>query len=119
MDIKVAAAAGLAVMVGLGVQAGMHHRHQLLASSRPHLVMMQASNDGSPVEFPAEFNASWQDQTEQLAEQKDCLRKSLESTRSEIRNSVREQISSAREERQAALAQARAASEEARSEIRE
>jgi hypothetical protein len=115
MDIKVAAAAGLAIIVGLGVQAGIHQRH-VRAFTPPQLAMIDASSTGFPM---ADFNADWQDQAEQISEQKSCIRQSLESARSEIRDSVREQMSSAREQRQLALAQAHAVRDQVRSEVRD
>jgi hypothetical protein len=115
MDIKVAAAAGLAIVVGLGVQAGLHQHHVRVFNS-PQLAMMDASNTGFPI---AEFNTDWQDQAEQISEQKDCIRQGLESARSEMRRTMREQMSSARQERESALAQAHAVRDQVRSEVRD
>jgi hypothetical protein len=112
MDIKVATAAALAIVVGFGVEGGMHYRHQFHASSQPKLVMMQASNADFPV---VAFDTAWQNEAEQLAGQRECVRKSLESVRSEMR----EQMSSAKQEHQLALAHARAISDQARSEMRD
>jgi hypothetical protein len=67
----------------------------------------------------AEFNADWQDQAEQIPAEKECIRKSLESARSELRQSVREQMLSAHLQRQFALTQAHAIKDQVRSEARD